>query len=54
MSTELQEWREFNQETIEALIEDGSDHSQAHTIEYHFASSNFEALEKFGSDIDRR
>jgi|TARA_R110000868_G_scaffold75991_1_gene218988 regulator of ribonuclease activity B len=50
MSTELQEWREFNQETIEALIEDGSDHSQAHTIEYHFASSNFEALEKAAVD----
>ena len=32
-TSELAEWHEFNQETIEALIEDGSDASQAHTIE---------------------
>jgi regulator of ribonuclease activity B len=50
MSTELKEWYEFNQETIEALIEDGSDSRQAHTIEYHFASSDFEALEKAAVD----
>lgn len=50
MSTELQEWQDFNQETIEALIEDGSDNSRPHTIEYHFAGSNFEALEKAAVD----
>lgn len=49
-STELEQWYEFNQETIEALIEDGSDNSQAHTIEYHFASANFDALEKAAVD----
>ena len=48
--SELSEWYEFNQETVEALIEDGSDSSQAHTIEYHFASANFEALEKAAVD----
>jgi regulator of RNase E activity RraB len=48
--TELQQWYEFNQETIEALFEDGSDSSQAHTIEYHFASSDFEVLEKAAVD----
>jgi len=49
-TTELQQWYEFNQETIAALIEDGSDNSQAHTIEYHFASSDFDALEKAAVD----
>ncbi|MBL4630312.1 MAG: ribonuclease E inhibitor RraB [Paraglaciecola sp.] len=47
---ELAEWQAFNQETVEALIEDGSDASQAHTIEYHFASDDFEALEKAAVD----
>ena len=47
-TSELAEWHEFNQETIEALIEDGSDASQAHTIEYHFASADFDVLEKAG------
>ncbi|MFT5838584.1 MAG: regulator of RNase E activity RraB, partial [Flavobacteriales bacterium] len=41
-TSELAEWHEFNQETIEALILDGSDASQAHTIEYHFASADFD------------
>jgi hypothetical protein len=49
-ATELQQWYEFNEETIAALIEDGSDNSQAHTIEYHFASSDFDALEKAAVD----
>jgi regulator of RNase E activity RraB len=48
--SELAEWHEFNQETIEALIEDGSDASQAHTIEYHFASTDFDVLEKAAVD----
>lgn len=49
-TSELAEWYDFNQETVEALIEDGSDVSQAHTIEYHFASADFEALEKAAVD----
>ncbi|MFT4937464.1 MAG: regulator of RNase E activity RraB [Paraglaciecola sp.] len=44
------EWYEFNQETVDALIEDGSDSTQAHTIEYHLASANFDALEKAAVD----
>ena len=44
------QWYEFNQETVEALIEDGSDSSQPHTIEYHLASANFDALEKAAVD----
>jgi regulator of RNase E activity RraB len=54
MSTDEQtqtEWFEFNQETIEALIEDGSDDSQPHTIEYHFAGSDFDILEKAAVDV---
>ena len=49
-TSELAEWHEFNQETVAALIEDGSDASQAHTIEYHFASDDFDALEKAAVD----
>jgi regulator of RNase E activity RraB len=49
-TSELAEWHEFNQETVEALIEDGSDATQAHTIEYHFASADFDALEKAAVD----
>ena len=47
---EKQEWYDFNQETVEALIEDGSDKSQPHTIEHHFASNDFDALEKAAVD----
>ncbi len=50
ITTELQEWYEFNQETIEALTEDGSDVGQPHTIEYHFAGSDFDLLEKAAVD----
>jgi regulator of RNase E activity RraB len=32
------------------LIEDGSDASKAHTIEYHFASADFDKLEKAAVD----
>ncbi|MGS2720749.1 ribonuclease E inhibitor RraB [Paraglaciecola aestuariivivens] len=49
-NSELAEWYAFNQETVEALIADGSDATKAHTIEYHFASANFEALEKAAVD----
>lgn len=44
------EWYEFNTETIEALKEDGSNFEAPHTIEYHFASTNFDALEKAAVD----
>ncbi len=45
-----QEWYDFNQETIEALKEDGSDLSKPHTIEYHLASQDFDKLEKAAVD----
>lgn len=44
------EWYEFNKETIEALIEDGSDMHLPHTIEHHFACSDFDVLEKAAVD----
>ena len=52
MSTQelLDDWHEFNQETVSALIEDGSDQAQPHTIEHHFACNNFDKLEKAAVD----
>ena len=47
---EKHEWYDFNQETIAALIEDGSNKLARHTIEYHFASGDFDALEKAAVD----
>jgi hypothetical protein len=48
---ELQTWYEFNEETIQALKEDGSDISQPHIIEHHFASKDFDILEKAAVDV---
>ncbi|WP_102797718.1 ribonuclease E inhibitor RraB [Bowmanella denitrificans] len=50
MSAEINEWYEFNQETIEALLNDGSNAELPHSIEYHFASDNFDQLEKAAVD----
>lgn len=47
---EQQEWYQFNQDTIEALIEDGSNQTADYSIEYHFASDDFDALEKAAVD----
>lgn len=44
------EWYDFNQETVDALIEDGSNAKVAHTIEYHFAHADFDILEKAAVD----
>jgi len=50
MNTEAQEWYEFNEETIQALTDDGTDISQPHLIEHHFASQDFDLLEKAAVD----
>lgn len=50
MTEEAKQWHEFNAETIEALTEDGTDLTQAHTIEHHMACKNFETLEKAAVD----
>lgn len=47
---EKQEWYDFNQETVDALIEDGSNAKVPHIIEYHFAHANFDILEKAAVD----
>lgn len=47
---EREEWYEFNQETIEALLEDGSQADAVYTIEHHLASSDFDILEKAAVD----
>ncbi len=47
---EKEEWYEFNQETIDALLEDGSQADADYTIEHHLASTDFDALEKAAVD----
>ncbi len=50
MNDEASQWYEFNEETIQALTEDGTDLSQPHIIEHHLASKNFDVLEKAAVD----
>ncbi|AEF01845.1 ribonuclease E inhibitor RraB [Alteromonas sp. K632G] len=47
---EREEWYSFNEETIEALLEDGSQADAEYTIEHHFASNDFDKLEKAAVD----
>ena len=47
---EREEWYEFNTETIDALLEDGSQADATYTMEHHLASSNFDKLEKAAVD----
>lgn len=47
---EREEWYEFNAETIDALIEDGSQIDATYTIEHHLASADFDMLEKAAVD----
>ncbi|MEW9797096.1 ribonuclease E inhibitor RraB [Alteromonas sp. CYL-A6] len=48
---ERTEWHAFNQETIDALLEDGSQADAVYTIEHHFASNDFDKLEKAAVDV---
>ncbi|WDE12388.1 ribonuclease E inhibitor RraB [Thalassomonas haliotis] len=43
---ELQHWREHTEALIAELVEDGTNEEVHHTIEHHFASTDFELLEK--------
>ena len=43
---ELQHWREHTEALIGELIEDGTNEEVHHTIEHHFASTDFDLLEK--------
>ena len=42
---ELQEWYAHTDSLVQELLEDGSNEEAMHSIEHHFASSNFEVLE---------
>lgn len=48
---EQQEWYAFNQETIDALREDGSQMDATYTVEHHIASADFDRLEKAAVDV---
>ena len=41
----MNEWQEFTQEVIEALVEDGSNLEAMHSIEHHFSGEDFKQLE---------
>lgn len=47
---EREEWYAFSQETIDALLEDGSQVDATYTIEHHIASDDFDVLEKAAVD----
>ncbi len=43
---ELQHWFEHTDVLVDELLKDGTNEEVYHTIEHHFASENFELLEK--------
>ena len=45
------EWLDFNNETVNALLEDGSHPEKPHTIEFHVAGKTFPELEKAAVDL---
>lgn len=47
---ERQEWVDFTQECIAALLEDGSDPKGTYVIEHHMAAQDFDMLEKAAVD----
>ncbi|MET1219286.1 MAG: ribonuclease E inhibitor RraB [Glaciecola sp.] len=47
---ERQEWVDFTQECMTALLNDGSDPAAIYTIEHHMASQDFDMLEKAAVD----
>lgn len=46
MEEELQQWMAHTDMLISELLEDGTNEEVYHTIEHHFASSDFDLLEK--------
>jgi regulator of RNase E activity RraB len=46
MNEELQEWLSHTESLVTELLEDGTNDEVYHTIEHHFASSDFDLLEK--------
>ncbi|RCU51762.1 MULTISPECIES: ribonuclease E inhibitor RraB [Corallincola] len=50
LEQEIAEQLEINRETVEALLEDGSQPDAEYTFEHHFASDDFDQLEKLVLD----
>ncbi|CAM5220261.1 ribonuclease E inhibitor RraB [Alishewanella longhuensis] len=47
----MEDWKEFTDETISALLEDGSDPDALYTIEHHFYDKDFDKLEKLAVEL---
>jgi regulator of RNase E activity RraB len=47
----MENWREFTEETVNALLEDGSDPAAEYTIEHHFYHVDFARLEKVAVEV---
>jgi regulator of ribonuclease activity B len=47
----MENWQEFTEETIDALLEDGSDPDAQYTIEHHFYDKDFAKLEKLAVEL---
>jgi hypothetical protein len=46
MADELQAWLDHSKQLVEELLSDGTNDEVYHTLEHHFASTNFDVLEK--------
>lgn len=49
----MENWQAFTEETIAALLEDGSDPDALYTIEHHFYDKDFSRLEKLAVELFR-
>lgn len=47
----MENWQEFTEETIAALLEDGSDPDALYTIEHHFYHADFKKLEQLAVEV---
>ena len=47
----MENWQEFTDDTIAALLEDGSDPDALYTIEHHFYDKDFAKLEKLAVEL---
>ncbi|WP_333609198.1 ribonuclease E inhibitor RraB [Arsukibacterium sp.] len=47
----MENWQEFTEDTIAALLEDGSDPDALYTIEHHFYDKDFNQLEKLAVEL---
>ena len=47
----MENWQEFTEDTISALLEDGSDPDALYTVEHHFYDNDFNKLEKLAVEL---